>query len=66
MARELAVHLDDARERFIEQQLESGRFGSAAEVLEVALALLEERESRLSKLRETIEHAERTHRGDLA
>jgi antitoxin ParD1/3/4 len=54
MAREIGIQLADHLGRFVEQEIAGGRFGSANEVIEAALIMLEERESRLAKLRAAV------------
>ena len=51
MAREIAVRVGEHLERFIHQGVAGGRFRSESDVVETALLLLEERETRLSQLR---------------
>ena len=51
MAHNSAIRLGEHLDRFIEQQIQDGHFGSPSEVVEAALLLLEERESRRAKLR---------------
>jgi antitoxin ParD1/3/4 len=50
MAQDIGIRLTEHFDRFIEEQVQAGRFGSANEVVEAALLLLEERESRRAKL----------------
>jgi len=42
-------------EEFVDEAVKSGRYGSASEVVREGLRLVEERESKLKALRETIE-----------
>lgn len=42
-------------EKFIEEAVEDGRYSSASEVVREGLRLVEEREAKLSALRETIQ-----------
>lgn len=42
-------------EKFIEEAVQDGRYGSASEVVREGLRLVEEREAKLSALRETIQ-----------
>jgi antitoxin ParD1/3/4 len=44
-------------EQFVDQIVKDGRYGSASEVVREGLRLVEERETRLKALRETIEAA---------
>jgi antitoxin ParD1/3/4 len=55
----IALDLDQTVHRFIEREVAEGRFRSAGEVVEAALQLLEERETRLRALRSIIEGAQR-------
>ena len=48
MSVELGSHLD----KFAEEQLMSGRYGSVSEVVEAGLSLLEAHETELDRLRE--------------
>lgn len=51
MSRNTSITLGDHFVRFIERQVEAGRYGSASEVVRAALRLLEEHEARLEALR---------------
>lgn len=54
MARNTSVALSDHFSDFIENQVETGRYGSASEVVRAGLRLLEEREGRLDILRRAL------------
>ena len=54
-----SLNLDESLTRFIEREVAEGRFGSAGEVIEAALQLLEEREQRLRRLRSLMAESER-------
>jgi antitoxin ParD1/3/4 len=54
MARTTSFNLSDHFSRFIEAQVDTGRFSSASEVVREALRLLEERDARLQALRQAL------------
>lgn len=49
------VSIGDRWERFVEQAVKTGRYGSASEVVREGLRLVEEREAKLKALRATLE-----------
>jgi antitoxin ParD1/3/4 len=51
------VSVGERRQRFVEQAVNSGRYGSASEVVREGLRLVEEREARLAALRDSIDRA---------
>lgn len=66
MARNTSIVLGDHFEGFIDKQIESGRYGSASEVIRASLRLLEEREQRIRALsRALIEGEESGDAGEL-
>lgn len=55
MAKNTSVTLGDHFDSFITQQLQSGRYGSASEVIRAGLRLLERSETRLERLKRLVE-----------
>lgn len=51
------VSLGERWEKFVENTVQSGRYGSVSEVVREGLRLVEEREARLSALRETLDRS---------
>jgi antitoxin ParD1/3/4 len=51
MARNTSVTLGDHFEKFVDEQVDAGRYDSVSAVVREALGLLEEREARLEALR---------------
>ncbi len=54
MAKLTSVPLDDNSARYVEDQVSSGRYASAGDVVRVALELMKEREAKLAALRAAI------------
>lgn len=55
MPRTTSITIGEHLDRFINEMIESGRYGSTSEVVRSALRLLEEQELRNGKLREALE-----------
>ena len=53
-AKNTSISLGDHFERFISRQIESGRYGSASEVVRASLRLLEEHEQRINAVRQAL------------
>lgn len=58
MAKNTSISLGDHFEKFISRQIESGRYGSASEVVRASLRLLEEYEQRIVALRQALVNGE--------
>lgn len=58
MTRNTSVSLSDHFAGFIDRQVESGRYGSASDVVRASLRLLEEQEMRLEALRSALAEGE--------
>ena len=63
MGKTTSISLGDHFESFIDQQIISGRYGSASEVIRASLRLLEEREHKIEALRKALLDGERS--GDV-
>ncbi|MCR5861460.1 type II toxin-antitoxin system ParD family antitoxin [Flavobacterium sp. J372] len=60
MAKNTSVLLGDHFESFIQEEIASGRFNSASEVVRTALRLLELQEQKIKQLRNAIEIGEKS------
>ncbi len=60
MARNTSVSLGDPFAGFVDQQVESGRYGSVSDVVRAALRLLEDREAQNNALRAELLKGERS------
>jgi antitoxin ParD1/3/4 len=58
MARNTSISLGDYYSAFLDQQVASGRYQSASEVIRTGLRLLEEREAQLARLRAALDQGE--------
>jgi antitoxin ParD1/3/4 len=54
MARNTSVSLSDHFAGFIDDQVETGRYGSASDVVRAGLRLLEEHEAQVTRLQEAL------------
>jgi len=60
MAKNTSITLGEHFDDFIGKQLESGRYGSASEVVRAGLRMLEDNETKLSRLRSLLEDGEKS------
>jgi len=51
------VSIGDRWEKFVEQAVKDGRYGSASEIVREGLRLVEEREAKLTALRRTLDRS---------
>ena len=54
MSKTTSINLGDHFQGFIATQMQSGRFGSASEVIRASLRMMEEREQKLEALRQAL------------
>ena len=66
MAKNTSISLGEHFDGFIANQLESGRYGSASEVVRAGLRMLEDTESKLQTLRHMLEDGERSGPSDYS
>jgi antitoxin ParD1/3/4 len=66
MAKNTSISLGDHFDSFISHQLETGRYGSASEVVRAGLRLLEESESKLTALRRMLTEGEQSGMADYS
>ena len=66
MQKNTSVTLGAHYEKFISQQVNEGRFGSASEAIRAGLRLLEERETKLSLLRNALIKGEESGAADYS
>jgi len=66
MPKNTSVTLGAHYEKFISQQVVQGRFGSASETIRAGLRLLEERETKLSLLRQALIEGEESGTADYS
>ena len=58
MARNTSVSLSEHFADFIDEQVETGRYDSASDVVRAGLTLLEEQEAKVRALQEALRHGE--------
>lgn len=58
MDNEISIHFTDRCARFVQQQVREGRFDSPTQIVETALLMLEERETKCARLLALFEQAE--------
>ena len=66
MQKNTSVTLGLHYEKFVSQQVDQGRFGSASEAIRAGLRLLEEREAKLSILRQALIEGENSGTSDYS
>lgn len=65
MPRTTSITIGEHLDRFVNEMIESGRYGSTSEVVRSALRLLEEQELRNSALRDALEDGIHSATSDL-
>jgi antitoxin ParD1/3/4 len=66
MQKNTSVTLGPHFEQFIAEQIAQGRYGSASEAIRAGLRLLEEREAKLTALRQALREGEESGRADYS
>lgn len=66
MAKNTSISLGEHFDSFISDQIESGRYGSASEVVRAGLRMLEDNESKLSTLRRMLMEGEQSGLADYS
>ena len=60
MSKNTSITLGDHFDEFITEQIKTGRFGSASEVIRTGLRMLEDVETKLQNLRNLLEEGEQS------
>lgn len=66
MAKNTSMTLGEHFDGFISQQIQSGRYGSASEVVRAGLRVLEDKESKLDVLRQMLTDGEESGTADYS
>ncbi|HET8705813.1 MAG TPA: type II toxin-antitoxin system ParD family antitoxin [Pseudomonadales bacterium] len=66
MAKNTSISLGEHFDTFISSQIESGRYGSASEVVRAGLRLLEESDSKIRVLRKMLDEGEQSGLSDYS
>ncbi|MGI9129556.1 MAG: type II toxin-antitoxin system ParD family antitoxin [Roseomonas sp.] len=65
MTRKTSISLDDHLTKFIDRQLQSGRYATADEVMRAGLRLLEDQEAKLTALQQALVAGEESGQPEL-
>jgi len=66
MAKNTSITLGNHFDDFIKKQIDSGRYGSASEVIRTGLRMLENEETKLETLRNLLEEGEQSGMADYS